>query len=377
LVLKTKREKDMKLFVAFVGKELKHILRDRRTMLILFGMPLVMMLLFGFALSTDVKDVRVVAVTSTADDVAQRILARLDASEYFLLTHRVPTAAAAERLIRNQEADLAVVFAPRLGSSRYEKGAQVQLILDGADPNQATQQGAYATQIVAAELAEEASTFPPEQTPSVVTRLLYNPQMKSAYNFVPGIMGTLLLLICAMMTSVSIVREKERGTMEVLLVSPVRPFMMLIAKAVPYLLLSILILGFILVISNVVLQVPVAGNLLAILSLCLLYILLALSLGLLISVVARTQLQALLISGMLMLLPSLLLSGMIYPIESMPAPLQWVSTVIPARWFISAIRKLMVMGVPLQMVAKEVGILSIMSVLILMIALKRFKTRLE
>ena len=367
----------MKLFVAFVGKELKHILRDRRTMLILFGMPLVMMLLFGFALSTDVKDVRVVAVTSTADDVAQRILARLDASEYFLLTHRVPTAAAAERLIRNQEADLAVVFAPRLGSSRYEKGAQVQLILDGADPNQATQQGAYATQIVAAELTEEASTFPPEQTPSVVTRLLYNPQMKSAYNFVPGIMGTLLLLICAMMTSVSIVREKERGTMEVLLVSPVRPFMMLIAKAVPYLLLSILILGLILVISNVVLQVPVAGNLLAILSLCLLYILLALSLGLLISVVARTQLQALLISGMLMLLPSLLLSGMIYPIESMPALLQWVSTVIPARWFISAIRKLMVMGVPLQMVAKEVGILSIMSVLILMIALKRFKTRLE
>lgn len=367
----------MKLFVAFVGKELKHILRDRRTMLILFGMPLVMMLLFGFALSTDVKDVRVVAVTSTADDVAQRILARLDASEYFLLTHRVPTAAAAERLIRNQEADLAVVFAPRLGSSRYEKGAQVQLILDGADPNQATQQGAYATQIVAAELTEEASTCPPEQTPSVVTRLLYNPQMKSAYNFVPGIMGTLLLLICAMMTSVSIVREKERGTMEVLLVSPVRPFMMLIAKAVPYLLLSILILGFILVISNVVLQVPVTGNLLAILSLCLLYILLALSLGLLISVVARTQLQALLISGMLMLLPSLLLSGMIYPIESMPAPLQWVSTVIPARWFISAIRKLMVMGVPLQMVAKEVGILSIMSVLILMIALKRFKTRLE
>lgn len=367
----------MKLFVAFVGKELKHILRDRRTMLILFGMPLVMMLLFGFALSTDVKDVRVVAVTSTADDVAQRILARLDASEYFLLTHRVPTAAAAERLIRNQEADLAVVFAPRLGSSRYEKGAQVQLILDGADPNQATQQGAYATQIVAAELAEEVSTFPPEQTPSVVTRLLYNPQMKSAYNFVPGIMGTLLLLICAMMTSVSIVREKERGTMEVLLVSPVRPFMMLIAKAVPYLLLSILILGFILVISNVVLQVPVTGNLLAILSLCLLYILLALSLGLLISVVARTQLQALLISGMLMLLPSLLLSGMIYPIESMPAPLQWVSTVIPARWFISAIRKLMVMGVPLQMVAKEVGILSIMSVLILMVALKRFKTRLE
>lgn len=201
--------------------------------------------------------------------------------------------------------------------------------------------------------------------------------MKSAYNFVPGIMGLLLLLICAMMTSVSIVREKERGTMEVLLVSPIRPLLILIAKAVPYFLLSIIILLFILGISNFVLKVPVAGNLLAILTLCLLYIFLALCLGLLISVVAKTQIQALLISGMLMLMPNLLLSGMIYPIESMPLPLQWFSAIIPARWFIAAIRKLMVMGVGLPMVGRELLILTAMSLLILGIALKKFKTRLE
>lgn len=367
----------MKMFIAFVGKEIRHILRDRRTMLILFGMPLIMMLLFGFAISTDVKDVRLVAVTTPADHLTQRMLTRLDASEYFILTHTVQTTAEAEQLIRNGQADIAIVFSPRFADRLPKSQGQVQLILDGADPNQASMQGAYATQILQAGMAEAMSAAHVPQSTEIITRLLYNPQMKSAYNFVPGIMGLLLLLICAMMTSVSIVREKERGTMEVLLVSPIRPLLILIAKAVPYFLLSIIILLFILGISNFVLKVPVAGNLLAILTLCLLYIFLALCLGLLISVVAKTQLQALLISGMLMLMPNLLLSGMIYPIESMPLPLQWFSAIIPARWFIAAIRKLMVMGVGLPMVGRELLILTAMSLLILGIALKKFKTRLE
>lgn len=365
------------MFIAFVGKEIRHILRDRRTMLILFGMPLIMMLLFGFAISTDVKDVRLVAVTTPADHLTQRMLTRLDASEYFILTHTVQTTAEAEQLIRNGQADIAIVFSPRFADRLPKSQGQVQLILDGADPNQASMQGAYATQILQAGMAEAMSAAHVPQSTEIITRLLYNPQMKSAYNFVPGIMGLLLLLICAMMTSVSIVREKERGTMEVLLVSPIRPLLILIAKAVPYFLLSIIILLFILGISNFVLKVPVSGNLLAILTLCLLYIFLALCLGLLISVVAKTQLQALLISGMLMLMPNLLLSGMIYPIESMPLPLQWFSAIIPARWFIAAIRKLMVMGVGLQMVGRELLILTAMSLLILGIALKKFKTRLE
>ena len=365
------------MFIAFVGKEIRHILRDRRTMLILFGMPLIMMLLFGFAISTDVKDVRLVAVTTPADHLTQRMLARLDASEYFILTHTTHTTIEAEQLIRNGQADIAIVFSPRFADRLPKSQGQVQLILDGADPNQASMQGAYATQILQAGMAEATSAAHVPQSTEIITRLLYNPQMKSAYNFVPGIMGLLLLLICAMMTSVSIVREKERGTMEVLLVSPIRPLLILIAKAVPYFLLSIIILLFILGISNFVLKVPVSGNLLAILTLCLLYIFLALCLGLLISVVAKTQLQALLISGMLMLMPNLLLSGMIYPIESMPLPLQWFSAIIPARWFIAAIRKLMVMGVGLQMVGRELLILTAMSLLILGIALKKFKTRLE
>ena len=207
-------------------------------------------------------------------------------------------------------------------------------------------------------------------------RLLYNPQMKSAYNFVPAIMGMLLLLICAMMTSVSIVREKERGTMEVLLVSPVRPLMIIVAKVVPYLLLALVILAVILLMSATVLDVPLQGSLGWILVVSLIYILLALSLGLLISNIAQTQFVALLVSAMVLLLPTVMLSGMLFPVESMPTVLQWISAVIPPRYYIQAMRKLIVMGVSIQEVWREVLILIGMTILLLVVSLKKFKTRL-
>ena len=210
-----------------------------------------------------------------------------------------------------------------------------------------------------------------------MTKLLYNPRMKSAYNFVPAIMGMLLLLICAMMTSVSIVREKERGTMEVLLVSPIRPLMIIIAKAVPYLLQAFLILLIILVMSNTVLDVPLAGGIGWIILVSLIYILLALSLGLLISNIAKTQFVALLVSAMVLLLPTVMLSGMLFPVESMPKVLQWVSAIIPPRYYIEAMRKLMIMGVGIESVWREVLVLCIMTTILLTISLKTFKTRLS
>ncbi|MBQ2534769.1 MAG: ABC transporter permease, partial [Prevotella sp.] len=208
-------------------------------------------------------------------------------------------------------------------------------------------------------------------------RLLYNPQMKSAYNFVPAIMGMLLMLICAMMTSISIVREKEKGTMEVLLVSPVRPLMVIVAKAVPYLVLAFGILITILFMSRYVLGVPIAGSLLSILAVSTLYILLALSLGLLISNVAQTQLVALLMSAMVLLMPVVMLSGMIFPVESMPQVLQWLAALVPPRYYIEAMRKLMIMGVGLDAVAHEVAVMAGMTVVLLTVALLKFKQRLE
>ena len=355
---------EMKQFISFVIKETKHILRDKRTMLILFGMPVVMMLLFGFAITNDVRNVRTVVVTSQMDHLTRQAVERLAASEYFNITQTVSTPKEAEKMIRSQKADLAIVFANDFAS----KKSGIQFIVDGSDPNMAQQWTLYAQQTIA---VANYSLF------TFHSSLLYNPQMKSAYNFVPAIMGMLLLLICAMMTSVSIVREKEQGTMEVLLVSPRQPLMIIIAKAVPYLLQALLILFIILTMSATVLDVPLQGSVGWILVVSLIYILLSLSLGLLISNIAQTQFVALLVSAMVLLLPTVMLSGMLFPVESMPEILQWISAVMPPRYYIQAMRKLMIMGVDIGEVWQEVTILAGMTALLLTISLKKFNKRLE
>lgn len=347
----------MKQFKSFIIKEARHILRDKRTMLILLGMPVVMMLLFGFAISTDVRNVRTAVVLSHVDHQTHKMVERLGANEYFDILYKVDNSAAAEQLIRHQKADVAIVF---------DRNNAIQVITDGADPNMAQVYANYATMILQSS-----------DTSVMTQKLLFNPQMRSCYNFVPGIMGMLLMLICAMMTSISIVREKERGTMEVLLVSPIRPLMIIIAKAVPYLLLAFVILCTILFISKYLLMVPISGSLFCIFLVSCIYIIVALSLGLLISTVAKTQLVALLASAMMLLLPCILLSGMMFPVESMPTILQYVSAIMPPRYYISAMRKLMIMGVGIDKVMHEVLVLSLMATVLLSAALLKFRNRLE
>ena len=366
----------MKQFIAFVIKETKHILRDKRTMLILFGMPVVMMLLFGFAVTTDVKNVRTVVVTSEMSPRTQQAVERLAQSDYFIITQTVNAPQEAERLIRSQKADMSLTPSPSPigeGSSNL----QWQIMVDGSDPNMAQQWTTYAQSILSQPVDGKHYSLPSPFGEGLGVRLLYNPQMKSAYNFVPAIMGMLLMLICAMMTSISIVREKEKGTMEVLLVSPVRPLMVIIAKAVPYLVLAFGILITILLMARFVLGVPLAGSMFWILAVSTLYILLALSLGLLISNIAQTQLVALLMSAMVLLMPVVMLSGMLFPVESMPTILQWISAIVPTRYYIEAMRKLMIMGVGIGDVTHEVTVLAGMTVVLLAIALKKFNVRLE
>lgn len=352
----------MKQFFLFVLKETKHISRDKRTMLMLFGMPIVMMLLFGFAVTNDVRNVRVVIVMSNADNATQQVADRLAASEYFTLTKVVATPTEAEKAIRDQKADMAIVFSQDFASRK----SGYQLIVDGADPNMAQQWTTYANAVIN---NTEAKT--------VNTKLLYNPQMKSTYNFVPAIMGTLLMLVCAMMTSISIVREKEKGTMEVLLVSPTKPLMIIVAKLVPYLVLAFVILSIILLMSSFVLGVPIKGSLFWIYVVSTIYILLALSLGILVSTIAETQLVALLISAMLLMMPVIMLSGMMFPIESMPKILQYISAIVPTRYYISAMRKLMIMGVGIEEIYFEVSILISMLIALMSLALAKFNKRLE
>ena len=352
----------MNPFFSFVLKETKHILRDKRTMLMLFGMPIVMMLLFGFAVTNDVRNVRVVIVMSNADNATQQVADRLAASEYFTLTKVVATPTEAEKAIRDQKADMAIVFSQDFASRK----SGYQLIVDGVDPNMAQQWTTYANAVINNTEAK-----------AVNTKLLYNPQMKSTYNFVPAIMGTLLMLVCAMMTSISIVREKETGTMEVLLVSPTKPLMIIVAKLVPYLVLAFTILSIILLMSSFVLGVPIKGSLVWIYVVSTIYILLALSLGILVSTIAETQLVALLISAMLLMMPVIMLSGMMFPIESMPKILQYISAIIPTRYYISAMRKLMIMGVGIEEVYFEVTVLISMLIALMSLALAKFNKRLE
>lgn len=347
----------MKQFKSFIIKEARHILRDKRTMLILFGMPVVMMLLFGFAISTDVRNVRTAVVLSYVDHQTHKMVERLGANEYFDILYKVDNSAAAEQLIRHQKADVAIVFG---------RNKAIQVMTDGAVPNMAQMYANYATMILQSS-----------DTSVMTQKLLFNPQMRSCYNFVPGIMGMLLLLVCAMMTSISIVKEKERGTMEVLLVSPIRPLMIIIAKAVPYLVLAFVILCTILSISKYVLLVPISGSLFWIFLVSCIYIIVALSLGLLISTVAKTQLVALLTSAMMLLMPTILLSGMMFPVESMPDILQYIAAIMPPRYYISAMRKLMIMGVGIDKITHELMVLSLMAVVLLSAALLKFRSRLE
>ena len=365
----------MKQFIAFVKKEFYHIFRDRRTMLILLGMPVVQIILFGFAISTEVKNVRLAVLDPSNDVVTRKIIDRLDASEYFTVTTRFHSPQEMETAFRKNKIDMAIVFGERFADGLYTGDARVQLIVDATDPNMSTSQSNYAASIVSSAGQEmlPPNVFVSRLTPDV--KLLYNPQMKSAYNFVPGVMGLILMLICAMMTSISIVREKETGTMEVLLVSPVRPLFIVLAKAVPYFVLSFVNLTTILLLSVFVLDVPVVGSLFWLVMVSLLFIFVSLALGLLISSVTSTQVAAMLASGMIM--PTMVLSGMIFPVESMPVILRAISDIIPARWYIQAVRKLMIEGVPVVLVLKEIGILLLMAVVLITISIRKFKYRLE
>lgn len=367
----------MKQFIAFVRKEFYHIFRDHRTMLILLGMPVVQIILFGFAITTEVENVRVAVLDPSNDVVTRSIIDRMDASEYFTITSRLHSPAEVEQSFKRGDIDMALVFGESFSDNLYTGDARVQIISDATDPNMATMQAGYATNILSKAGQEmlppgvHASTIIPQ------IKLLYNPQMKSAYNFVPGVMGLILMLICAMMTSISIVREKETGTMEVLLVSPVKPLFIILAKAVPYFVLSFVNLTTILLLSVYVLHVPVAGSLFWLILVSLLFIFVSLALGLLISTVTRTQVAAMLVSGLMLMMPTMLLSGMIFPVESMPAILQGISSLLPARWYIQAVRKIMIEGVDISLVLTEVCILAVMAVVLITISFKKFRDRLE
>ncbi len=368
----------MEQLLSFIRKEFHHILRDKTTMMILLLMPIIQIILFGFALTTEVKDTQIAVLAPTNDEASNRIVDKLNASAYFDVVAKIHTTDEIQPIFRDAKAKLVVVFEDHFGEKLRRDGkAHIQLLADATDPNAATSFTFYASNIINSyqqELMGENKT-PYQITPEI--KMLYNPQMKGAFNFVPGVLGMIMLLICAMMTSIAIVREKEMGTMEILLVSPMKPIYIILSKITPYFVLSCVNFATIMLLSVYVLGVPIAGSFMSLVAVSLLYIFVSLSFGLLVSTITNSQQAAMLVSGMGLMIPVMLLSGMMFPIENMPLPLQFISNIVPAKWYIRAVKAIMIEGLGITSVLREVGVLCLMGVVLVIISLKKFKVRLE
>ncbi len=372
----------MKQLLAFIKKEFRHILRDKRTLLILLGMPMAQVIIFGYAITNEFRNANIVVFDQAKDEMSLDLTQKLTASGHFRLAGEAYSDDDLNRFFKRGKVKLAVVIPPNFTQDLLHGGtAQLQFIADGSEPNYASTLVAYANQMVAdfqRDVSSEALTLSHSFTSglSVQTRMLYNPQLESSFLFVPGVMALILMLISAMMTSLTIAREKEMGTMELLLVSPLHPLLIIVGKVVPYVILAFVIGLTILGLGVGVFGVPVKGSLLLLLGMSMLYVLAALSLGVLISARASTQQAALMGSLMGLMLPTVLLSDFIFPLASMPRPLQIIGNAIPARWFISILRDVMLKGTGWHYIWQEATILGGMSLVFLLVAMKNFKTRL-
>lgn len=347
-------------------------------MLILLGMPLMLILIFGFALTNEVKNSRIGVLDKSHDETTRAIIQELEASRYFDLVDNINSEEDLTPAFQSGRIRLAVVFMENFGNELdHGNSAAIQLIGDATDPNVATTLINYASSVIMDYQRRQRAQADLPYSIGTEIRMLYNPQLKGAYNFVPGVMAMVLMLVCAMMTSISIVREREMGTMEVILVSPIVPIRVIMAKLIPYFLLSMINIASILLLSVYVLDVPIKGSLMLLVLECLLFTITVLALGLLISSVAGSQQVAMLASLMGLFLPTVMLSGFMFPVENMPVLLQGLSNVVPSKWFYYIVKNVMIKGLGFENVWKETLILLGMTVFFMTVSVKNFKTRLE
>lgn len=360
----------MKEIAAFIKKEFLHIFRDVRTMMIVLVLPVVQILLFGFAVSTEVNNAVVDILGDANDPQVRMIVQRIDNNPYLETGAYLSTEAEMDARLRKGKSKAVVCFERNFNQKSEKDGnAAIKVICDGSDPNTAQMVGNYIQGVVNEDIDSGASVQ--------AVQMMYNPAMNSSYNFVPGVMGLILMLICSMMTAVSIVREKEFGTLELVLVSPVKPFWIIISKLIPYLVLSVVNFASIILLARFVMGIPIRGSLALVSVSSLLFVGASLGLGLLISTISRTQQTAMLLCGMELTMPTMMLAGIIFPCESMPVTLQLISDIIPAKWYIIIIKRIMIQGAGFAAIAKEFIILAGMMILLLWFSIKRFKTRLQ
>ncbi len=368
----------MKRFAGFVIKEFLHIFRDYRTMVILFGIPVAQILIFGFVITNEIRDVDLAVLDMSRDEETRGITERVEASGYFTIQKRLESPGEIEAVLRSGTARAVIVFGQRFAERLPgEDKAQIQIVADASDPNTATLVTNYLNAIFTSYEMELVKPSPVPHLIETQERMVYNPNMEGVYMFVPGTMAMILMLICAMMTSITIAREKETGTMETLLVSPLRPFQIIAGKITPYIVLSFINAITILLLSYFVFGLPVHGSLVLLLAQCLLYTVMALSLGILISTVSNNQVTAMMISMFTLMIPTILLSGFIYPVENMPPLLQWLSYIMPPRYFIEIIKNIMIKGTGILFVWQQTLVIAAMTVVFVGASVLNFKVRLE
>lgn len=368
----------MKRFIGFVIKEFHHIFRDRRSLLILFGMPVVQILLFGFAITNEINHVEISVLDQSKDEMTKKIISKIQSSGFFTIDDYIEDDNSIESIFQKGKVKAVVVFEKDFGKNLEKtKSANVQIISDATEPNTANSVGNYITSIIINFQQElNAVSKIPYQINTDV-RMEYNPEIKGVFMFVPGVMTVILLLVSAMMTSISIAKEKEIGTMEVLLVSPLNPLQVVLGKVIPYITLAIFNAIVILLLGVFVFHVPINGNLLFLSLETLLFIITALSLGIFISTISNSQQTAMMISLMGLMLPVILLSGFIFPISSMPVPLQVISNIVPARWFIIIIKGIMLKGAGIDVLWEETLVLVGMTLFFIAVSIRKYKIRLE
>ena len=368
----------MKRFKGFIKKEFYHIFRDKRSLFILFGMPIAQILLFGFAITNEINNVDIAILDHSKDAMTHEIINKISASKYFSITQLIEREKDIESVFKKGKIKAVLIFEKNFSEKLIkENNVTIQVIADATDPNTANTISNYTNAIIKKYQRELNNNVPIDYQIISETRMVYNSELKSVFMFVPGVMTIILMLVSAMMTSISITREKELGTMEILLVSPLKPFQVIVGKVVPYIFLSIINAIVIIVLSIFIFKMPVQGSLFLLGIESVLFIITALSLGILISTISATQQTAMMISLMGLMLPVILLSGFIFPISSMPWPLQVISNIIPAKWFIIIIKGIMLKGVGLTFIWKETLILFGMTIFFVALSTKKYKIRLE
>ncbi|WP_149273014.1 ABC transporter permease [Pareuzebyella sediminis] len=368
----------MKRFVGFVRKEFYHIFRDRRSLFILFGMPIAQILLFGFAITNEINNVDIAILDQSNDVTSKEIINKIAASKHFSIVDIIQQESSIESIFKKGKVKAVLQFENNFGRHLIkEKQATVQILTDATDPNMANTISNYISSILKNYQQELNNTVSIDYQIVPQSRMVYNAELKSVYMFVPGVMTVILMLVSAMMTSISITREKEQGTMEILLVSPLKPFQVIVGKVFPYIFLSVINAVVIVLLSIFIFNVPVKGSLFLLGFESILFIITSLALGILISTISATQQTAMMISLMGLMLPTILLSGFIFPISSMPLPLQGISNIIPAKWFIIIVKGIMLKGVGIGFLLKETLILFAMTLVFMGISVKKYKIRLE